>query len=59
MAPDLLFAIRGLLAFVAFTEFTSAGRCFLPIAYYSSSKTNIDPHAGASYIQVWSNFGNI
>lgn len=30
MALDLLFAIRGLLAFVSFTEFTNAGRCFLP-----------------------------
>ena len=30
MALDLLFAIRGLLSFVAFTEFTTAGRCLLP-----------------------------
>ncbi len=27
---DFLFAIRGLLSFVAFTEFTTAARCLLP-----------------------------
>jgi hypothetical protein len=30
MAVDLLFAIRGLLSFVAFTEFTTALRCLMP-----------------------------
>ena len=29
---DLIFAIRGLLSFVAFTEFTNAIRCFWPLA---------------------------
>ena len=31
MALDFLFAIRGLLAFISFTEFTTSGRCFLPV----------------------------
>ena len=53
MALDLLFAIRGLLSFVAFTEFTNAGRCLLPIQYYSDSAINGGVQSsGASYIQV-------
>ena len=55
MALDLLFAIRGLLSFVAFTEFTNAGRCLLPIPYYSDNTFNSDISSGATYIQVWSN----
>ena len=55
MALDLLFAIRGLLAFVAFTEFTNAGRCILPIPYYSDNISKSDLPPGATYIQVWSN----
>ena len=31
MALDVLFAIRGLLAFISFTEFTTSGRCFIPV----------------------------
>ena len=31
MALDFLFALRGLLAFVAFTEFITAARCLLPL----------------------------
>ena len=53
MALDLLFAIRGLLSFVAFTEFTNAGRCLLPIPYYSDNTFNSDISSGATYIQVW------
>ena len=53
MALDLLFAIRGLLSFVAFTEFTNAGRCLLPIQYYSDSAINGGVQSsGSSYIQV-------
>jgi len=53
MALDLLFAIRGLLSFVAFTEFTNAGRCLLPIQYYSDSAINGGVQSsGASYIQA-------
>ena len=52
MALDLLFAIRGLLSFVAFTEFTNAGRCLLPVPYYSDNNINGDPSSAATYIQV-------
>jgi len=52
MALDLLFAIRGLLSFVAFTEFTNAGRCLLPIPYYSGNNINSDLSSGATYIQA-------
>ena len=31
MGMDLIFAVRGLLSFVAFTEFTSTIRCFWPL----------------------------
>ena len=31
MALDFLFALRGLLAFVAFTEFITAARCLIPL----------------------------
>lgn len=31
MALDFLFALRGLLAFVAFTEFINAARCLIPL----------------------------
>jgi hypothetical protein len=31
MALDFLFALRGLLAFIAFTEITTAARCVLPL----------------------------
>eukprot|EP00096_Caligus_rogercresseyi_P002428 TRINITY_DN14557_c0_g1_i1.p1 TRINITY_DN14557_c0_g1~~TRINITY_DN14557_c0_g1_i1.p1 ORF type:complete len:165 (-),score=51.18 TRINITY_DN14557_c0_g1_i1:407-901(-) len=34
---NVLFAIRGLLAFVSFTEFTSAGRALLPLESYGGS----------------------
>lgn len=52
MALDLLFAIRGLLSFVAFTEFTNAGRCLLPVPYYSDNNINRDPSSAATYIQA-------
>ena len=52
MALDFLFAIRGLLSFVAFTELTNAGRCLLPIPYYADSNINSDLSSGSTYIQV-------
>ena len=52
MALDFLFAIRGLLSFVAFTELTNAGRCLLPIPYYSDNNINSDLSSSSTYIQV-------
>ena len=43
MALDVLFAIRGLLAFISFTEFTTSGRCFLPV---------ILPEENGTYVQT-------
>ena len=52
MALDFLFAIRGLLSFVAFTELTNAGRCLLPIPYYADNNINSDISSSSTYIQV-------
>ena len=52
MALDFLFAIRGLLSFVAFTELTNAGRCLLPIPYYTDNNINSDLSSSSTYIQV-------
>ena len=37
---DVIFAIRGLLSFVAFTEFTNAVRCFCPL-YDDKTKSHV------------------
>ena len=45
---DILFAARGLLSFIAFTEFTASLRCLLPYEVYEGGE-NQDPK---SFIQA-------
>ncbi len=42
---DLLFSLRGILAFVAFTELTTSARCFLEADSYVSEKLLTLPEA--------------
>ena len=47
---DLLFAARGLLSFIAFTEFTASLRCLLP--YEVSEGEDQDQSSPKSFIQA-------